>query len=93
MLGIIDLEPDGAHALPQSVRRAEQPCRFAVTAGSAGQRREALENIGKGKVRLDVGSAGERPVCVAIGLLGVTLQVVRHPSSVKIVVGPRGFYR
>ena len=39
----------------------------------AGQRCEALENIGESQIRLVVGGAGERPVGVAVRLLGLTL--------------------
>ena len=51
--GVIDLEPHHAHALPTAVCRTEQPRRFAVSAGLAGQIGEDLEDVGNTDVRLD----------------------------------------
>ena len=77
--GVIDLEPDRAHALPDAVCRAEEPGRFAVTAGLAGQSGEAFEDVGDAQVRLDVGGTRQRVMGVALGLLRLTL--LRSPRG------------
>ena len=43
--GLVDLEAHLARAPADAVRRAEEPGRFAVTAGVGGQAREDLEKV------------------------------------------------
>ena len=80
VVGVIDLEPDRAHALPDGRCRAEEPGRFAVTAGVAGQSGEAFQDVGDAQVRLDVGGTRERVVGVAFGLVRLTLRD-RHAGT------------
>ena len=78
--GVLDLEADGAHALPDGMCRAEEPGGFAVTAGIAGQSAEALQDVGNAQIRLDAGGDRERVVGVAFGLFRLTLRD-RHPGA------------
>ena len=63
-----------------AVCRAEEAGGFAVTAGLAGQRGEALQDVGDAQVRLHVGGARERVVGVAFGLFRLTLRD-RHAGA------------
>ena len=58
--------------MPDGLCRAEKAGGFAVTAGIADQRAEALEDVGNGQVRLEFGGARERVVGVALGLVWLT---------------------
>ncbi len=55
--GVIDLEPRGADALPDSLCCAKEAGGFAVTAVLAGQNGEALEGVGDEQVSLNFGGA------------------------------------
>ena len=54
--------------------RTEEPRRFAVTAGFAGQNGEALQGVGDTQIRMHASGDRERVVGVALGLLRFTLR-------------------
>ena len=70
----MDLEAHLARAPADTVRCAEEPGRFAVTAGVADQTRENLEDIGNAEKRSDA-----RATCK--GVMGVLLSSLRVALS------------
>ena len=68
--------------------RAEQPGRFAVAAGVAGQSGEAFQDVGDEQVRLDLGGTRERVMGVALGLVWLTL--LRSPRGRASSARPTG---
>jgi hypothetical protein len=58
--------------LPNTLCRAEEPGRFAVTAGIAGQSGDAFEDVRDERVRLDFGAAREGVVELTPAWVSVT---------------------
>lgn len=57
MVGVVDLEADGADLPPNFVRRAEEPRRVAMAAAVCGLPAQALEDVGdasRGRMRVSL---------------------------------------
>ena len=66
---MVDLESDRAHTLPNGVGGAAEPRHFAVTAGTAGQIGEALQDVGNVPVPTHLGRERKRIMGIASRLV------------------------